>query len=145
MNIVWRAVWYMTVRGLAAGTGLGALYGTLLFPLIGTAYGALNGGIVGLLSGIGCGLLVAVLTSALDPSGNLLRYQRALTVSCAIFSFVAAHLGFSWLLGTAFTSVSLPPALIAACAAIYVALGFAAECASGKFEKPKRKRDTGYV
>jgi hypothetical protein len=145
MNIVWRAVWYMTVRGLAAGAGLGALYGTLLFPLIGTAYGALYGGIFGLLSGIGCGLLVALFTSAFDPISNLLNYQRVMTLGCAILAFVTTYLGCSRLLGTALTSISLPPAFIASCAATYVALGFAAECASGKFEKPKRKRDTGYV
>jgi hypothetical protein len=135
----------MTGRGLLYGAGLGALYGTLFFPLIGTAYGAFFGGIIGLLSGIGCGLLVALFTSAFDPISNLLNYQRVMTLGCAILAFVTTYLGCSWLLGTALTSISLPPAFIASCAATYVALGFAAEYANGKYEKPKRKRDASHV
>jgi hypothetical protein len=140
VNIIWNAVRYVTVRGLLAGAGLGALYGTGVYPAIGTAFGALFGAIVGLGAGVGCGLYIGLLTRlAYYPLTDLLQYQRFLTLTTAVIAYFAADLGFTALLGRAFFSGFIPPTLIAAGAAIYVALGFAARYIED--EKPKRKRE----
>ncbi len=144
MNLVLNAVWYMTKRGLQAGAGLGALYGTGVYPVIGTLYGAVFGVIVGLGAGIGCGLYIGLLTRfAFYPLTDLLQYQRILALTTAVLAYIAADFGFTALLGRAFFSGFIPPPLIAAGAAIYVTLGFAAQYEA--YEKPKRKREVRHV
>jgi hypothetical protein len=143
MNLIWHALLYVTWRGFLAGAGLGALYGTAVFPFIGTAYGALYGAVVGLGAGIGCGLYIGLLTRvAYYPPSDFLRYQRVLVLTTTTLAYIAANLGFTALIGPGFFSGSISPTLVAAGAAIYVSLGFAARYQG--YEKPKRKREASY-
>jgi hypothetical protein len=136
MDIFLDTFWYLTGRGVVAGFGLGALYGTLAFPIIGTVIGAAYGAFSGLLTGMGCGILAGVLTRwKFCPLNDMLRFQRSLILTCAMFTFAVAYISFMWLL----EENSFPPALIAALASIYVTLGFTNRYATQGFDKPKRK------
>jgi hypothetical protein len=137
MNIVYDAVGYFSVRGLLMGAGLGALYGTLVFPVLGTLLGAFFGSIVGYIGGSGCGLLAAIVTRWLFyPLTNLTIYRWVLGVGCAGVALAIAYIGFGALIKSNDFLSSIFPSVIAAGAAIRVSSGFAARYSG---EKSKRK------
>jgi hypothetical protein len=145
MYIILDAFQYVALRGVKAGAGLGAIYGSLIFPVIGTFYGLGIGAAAGFLTGAACGLFAGILTRlASNRHTKPLRYTRILTISCAFLGVAIAYLSFSELLPGSVSTLLLPPTFIAGCAAIYVALGYVQEVASGRYEKVKRKRDEVY-
>jgi hypothetical protein len=156
MNIVWSAVRYMAIRGLLAGAGLGALYGTaMIFALpISTFVGGFLGGIVGLLAGAGCGLVAGMLTAYyFYPLTDALTYRRILTAVCTMFGLIGTLTGLALLfqldIEMVIHSAGIPlvvvPSLIAAGAAAYVSKGFATRYAAEKRHKKETlKGETVY-
>jgi MFS family permease len=71
---------YFTVWGLLLGIFLGALTGTLIYPVLGTMYATMWGAGIGLGMGILAGMVMLVATSFLPrPKMNWQRYRRRVT------------------------------------------------------------------
>ena len=136
MNIVYDAVGYFAVRGLLMGAGLGALYGTLVFPILGTLLGALYGGVVGYMGGSGCGLLTAIVTRWLFyPLTNPFIYRWTLGICCAGVTLILAYQGFGAITNSREFLWTIFPSVIAVGVAIHVSGGYAT-----RYGGYKRKR-----
>jgi hypothetical protein len=134
MRIVWDAVKYAFGRGPLYGIGLGALFGTIVYPVIGTLYGLFVGGVMGSLMTIPMGLLVGWITyQFFYPLTNSTRYRWTIFIVCWVASDIGATFCQIFIYGmwavSSFNLSSLMyfqiPALIASGAAIHAGQGFA--------------------
>jgi eukaryotic-like serine/threonine-protein kinase len=134
MSIIWSAVKYALARGPLYGLGLGAILGTVFYPVIGTLYGLFFGGVTGTILGIPLGALVGWISyQFFHPLTNPNRYRWTLFIVCWVASEIGATICLVLINGTwAVGDYDLSsvvffqiPALIAAGAAIYAGQGFA--------------------
>lgn len=111
--IVRAVVW----RGLKWGGGLGALFGTFMFPIIGTLLGLAFGGIVGVGMGLVDGLFIALVTRLWRPIEQPNMYILFCTAITMLLTFIGARIGFPLLWTFAVPGFVLVPTLIAALSA----------------------------
>jgi hypothetical protein len=149
MSIVWKAIIYMTGRGLAWGLGLGALYGAVLLMFMapsGIFYGALYGAIFGAPSGIAAGIVNGVVIGLLThfyfyPLTDPERYRGTLQWVSAVLTLVGIPIGWGLVMGGNTIGFVLFPALIGSLAAGYAAGQFATRYAEDKRRNDKPKND----
>ncbi len=141
------AIWRIGMWGLIGGVVLGGLYGTLFAPIFGTYFGALFGGMVGGVVGILNGLLVGVITRTyFNPLTDPARYRRTIGIASALFTGIAALIGFFMLLGGMVGGqiqltcwADFVPSLIAGVAALFASRRYAGWYI-GDNHKPKKKK-----
>ncbi len=129
-------------RGVLLGAGLGALFGTMIFPVIGTVVGAGLGGFVGLLMGTIDGLFVSCITWLCRPFYMTDKFTRFTSSGAALLTFIGAELIFGTFFSFQFTSpIIIAAAAIAGLASSWVTHRVAENISVGDlFEKVKHKR-----
>ncbi len=141
------AIWRIGMWGLVGGVVLGGLYGTLFAPeffLFGALIGGMVGGVVGMLNG----LLAGVITRThFNPLTDPKRYRRTIGIASALFTGIAALIGFLMFIGGFFGMFLSPltcwgdilPATIAAATAFFASRRYAGWYI-GDDHKPKKKK-----